>query len=56
MGENPKKIFNVGCPSMDIINFKQLSKNNLNINKFGVGYNIKNNEPYIVVLFHPRYH
>ena len=26
MGENPKKIFNVGCPSMDIINFKQLSK------------------------------
>ena len=38
---------------MDIINFKQLSKN-LNINKYGVGYNIKNNEPYIVVLFHPN--
>ena len=39
---------------MDIINFKQLSKKNLNINKYGVGYNIKNNEPYIVVLFHPN--
>ena len=53
MGENPKKIFNVGCPSMDIIDFKKLNKTRLNINKYGVGYNIKSNQPYIVVLFHP---
>ena len=53
MGENPKKIFNVGCPSMDIINFKKLSKKKLNLNEYGVGHNINLNDPYIVVLFHP---
>ena len=53
MGEDPKKIFNVGCPSMDIINFKNLKKKNFNLNKFGVGHIINIKNPYIVVLFHP---
>lgn len=53
MGEDPKKIFNVGCPSMDIINFKNLKKKKFNLNKFGVGHIINIKNPYIVVLFHP---
>ena len=53
MGEDPKKIFNVGCPSMDIINFKNLKNKNFNLNKFGVGHIINIKNPYIVVLFHP---
>ena len=59
MGENPKMIFNVGCPSIDLahsIKEKKINLNNfikrnkfLNSNKL----DLKNIKNYIVVLQHP---
>ena len=54
MGENPKYVFNVGCPSIDEIkkiNFKK--KINLKKYNFGVGPVVDLKKPYIVVLVHP---
>ena len=54
MGENPRKVFNVGCPSIDQIkkiNFK--NKVNLEKHKFGIGHRVDLNKPYHVVLIHP---
>ena len=53
MGENPKMVFNTGCPSIDIakrIN-KKLSKNFFE--KLGVGTNMSIKDKYIVVIQHP---
>ncbi len=54
MGENPQQVYNVGCPSIDLIkkiNFKQ--KVNLKKHNFGIGYRVDLNKPYHVVLLHP---
>ena len=54
MGENPKKVFNVGCPSIDQIrniNFKK--KFSLTKYKFGVGYKVDLKKKYLVVMLHP---
>lgn len=54
MGENPKNIFNVGCPSIDIIkkiNFKK--KIDLAKYGYGVGYKVDLSKPYFVILIHP---
>lgn len=54
MGENPKRVYQTGCPSIDIIkrvNFKK--KINLKKYNFGIGEKINLNEKYIVVLLHP---
>lgn len=54
MGENPKKVFNVGCPSIDqikSINFKK--KLSLTKYKFGVGYKVDLKKKYLVVMLHP---
>ena len=54
MGENPKYVFNVGCPSIDEIkkvNFKK--KVNLKKYNLGVGPVVDIKKPYIVVLVHP---
>ena len=54
MGENPKNVFNVGCPSIDLIkkiNFK--AKPNLSKYKHGVGHKLDLSRPYFVVLLHP---
>ena len=57
MGENSKKVYLVGCPSLDLI-----KRDNLNIDKkfkkkystYGVGeLTIDFNKPYIVILQHP---
>jgi len=57
MGENPKKVYLVGCPSLDLI-----KRDNLNIDKrfkkkyssYGVGeLTIDFDKPYIVILQHP---
>ena len=57
MGENPEKVYLVGCPSLDLI-----KKNKLDIDenfkkkysKYGVGeLKIDFNKPYIVILQHP---
>lgn len=54
MGENPEYIFNVGCPSIDIV--KQADKN-INHDDFkqfgGVGGPIDPRKPYLIVLQHP---
>jgi UDP-hydrolysing UDP-N-acetyl-D-glucosamine 2-epimerase len=54
MGENPKYVFNVGCPSIDEIkkvNFQK--KVNLKKYNFGVGPVVDIKKPYVVVLVHP---
>ena len=57
MGENPKKVYLVGCPSLDLIKKKQLDINKKFIkkySKYGVGeLKIDFNKPYIVILQHP---
>lgn len=55
MGEDKKNVFNVGCPSVDII--KNLDfKKSVNLKKYGYGIgsrvNLKNK--YYVVLLHPN--
>ena len=54
MGENPDYIFNVGCPSLDIV--KQSDKN-ITMNDFkkfgGIGSPINPQKPYLIVLQHP---
>ncbi len=54
MGENPKTVFNVGCPSIDAIaNIDlKLSKDFFVKNK-GVGIKINQDKPYLVILQHP---
>lgn len=54
MGENPKRVFNVGCPSIDIIKSTNLNKN-IDFKKYGngVGYKIDHKKPYYVILLHP---
>ena len=54
MGERPGRVFNVGCPSIDIIKKTNLNKN-INFKKYGhgVGYKINFNKPYYVILLHP---
>jgi len=54
MGENPKDVFNVGCPSIDLIkkiNFKE--KPDLSKYAYGVGHKMDLSSPYFVVLLHP---
>lgn len=54
MGEDPKKVFFVGCPSIDIIkkiNFKK--KTDLSKYKYGVGHPVNLEKDYYVVLLHP---
>ena len=54
MGESPNRVFNVGCPSIDIIKKTNLNKN-INFKKYGhgVGYKIDYKKPYYVILLHP---
>ena len=54
MGENPKFIFNVGCPSIDIIKSIDFKKNcELSKYSFGIGHKVDLSKPYYLVLFHP---
>jgi UDP-hydrolysing UDP-N-acetyl-D-glucosamine 2-epimerase len=61
MGENPEKVFNFGCPSIDIakqaLNTYKASHQKLNfdpITKYGgVGSPINFEKPYLVVMQHP---
>ena len=57
MGEDPKKVFLVGCPSLDLINKNKLKIDNKfkqKYSSYGVGeLNIDFKKPYIVVLQHP---
>ena len=54
MGENPKFVFNVGCPSIDLIKNTNLSyREGIFENAKGIGGDIDFSKPYIVVLMHP---
>ena len=54
MGENPKYVFNVGCPSIDLIKNINFSKKVLlNKYKYGVGHKVDITKPYLVCLLHP---
>lgn len=54
MGENPKNVFLVGCPSLDILLTANLSKKNRAFNQYsGVGPPLDFSKPYIIVVQHP---
>lgn len=57
MGEDPKNVFNVGCPRIDlIVNSKKIKRKELNtiFKKYrGVGPKLDLNEKFLVVLQHP---
>ena len=49
MGEN-KKVFNTGCPSIDIAKNIDMKMDNKFFDKIGVGNKIKRGDKYIVIL------
>lgn len=52
LGENPKMVFNVGCPSIDYI--KKINFNKIKIKQpFGIGSQVDLEKPYFVFLIHP---
>ena len=56
LGEDPKYVYNVGCPRMDLINNEL--KNNVDLNEIfktykGVGEKIDFNQPFLLVSQHP---
>jgi len=58
LGENPKNVFNVGCPRIDsvkeILNTKINDKNlNKFINSIGVGDNIDITKPFVMIMYYP---
>ena len=54
MGEQPKLVFNIGCPSIDQIKNIDFSKKlSLKKYKYGVGYMVDLNKKYVVVMLHP---
>lgn len=58
LGENPKNVFNVGCPRIDsvkeVLNNK-IDEKDLNrfINSIGVGENIDVRKPFIMIMYYP---
>ena len=54
MGENSKMVYNVGCPSIDIIKRTNINhKLNLSKYKGGTGYLVDINKTYYVFIIHP---
>ena len=54
MGEQPKRVYNVGCPSIDFIKKINFNKKvDLKKYGYGIGYKVDLNKPYYVVLLHP---
>ena len=56
LGENPKYVFNVGCPSIDLA--RKVLNTNLDFDHLsdkypGIGAKIDLNNPYLVVMQHP---
>lgn len=52
MGEDSRFVFNVGCPSFDLLN-KPINQNVVKKFLKGVGANIDLNKKFLLVLFHP---
>jgi UDP-hydrolysing UDP-N-acetyl-D-glucosamine 2-epimerase len=54
MGENPQKVFNLGCPAMDILKNESLNINNKIMMKYGgTGQKIDWSKPYFLIVQHP---
>lgn len=53
MGEDPRRVFNFGCPSVDYIHSIARDTNTRQINDIGVGAQIDVTQPYFVCLMHP---
>lgn len=57
MGENPERVHNTGCPSIDLAmqacQNQQVDNNELAKKLGGVGANVDLNKPYIIVMQHP---
>lgn len=54
MGEQPDRIVNTGCPSIDTICHQDLSISNEKMKEYvGVGYQIDFEKPYILMIQHP---
>jgi len=54
MGENPKNVFLVGCPAIDLLNETNLTLPKNIFSKYGgVGMTLDPKRPYILVLQHP---
>ncbi|MFA5292237.1 MAG: UDP-N-acetylglucosamine 2-epimerase [Phycisphaerae bacterium] len=54
MGENPDRIFNYGCPAMDLLANENLSISNDIMKSYGgTGKTIDWSEPYILIVQHP---
>lgn len=54
MGEDPKSVFNFGCPAMDVIENADKSINNDVMKRYGgVGNDVDWTKPYILMIQHP---
>lgn len=54
MGEDPKYVFNYGCPAMDILANEDLSISNKQMSQYsGVGSLIDWSKPYLLSIHHP---
>lgn len=53
MGEDPRYVFNVGCPSVEYIARKKFKAPSRLINRIGVGDIIDTAKPYLIVMKHP---
>ena len=54
MGENPEAVFNVGCPSIDLVARTDLGLRNDIVERFGgAGTRIDASQPFLLVMQHP---
>jgi len=54
MGENPRYVFNFGCPAMDVLANEDLSISNEHMSRYlGVGRPIDWTKPYVLMIQHP---
>lgn len=54
MGEDPRYVFNYGCPAMDILANEDLSISNEQMSRYlGVGRPIDWSKPYVLMIQHP---
>ncbi len=54
MGENPRYVFNYGCPAMDILANEDMAISNEQMSRYlGVGRPIDWSKPYILMIQHP---
>jgi UDP-hydrolysing UDP-N-acetyl-D-glucosamine 2-epimerase len=53
MGEDPKFVFNTGCPSIDIVKNNKKKLKDIKSLMNGVGQKFNFDKPYLTVIFHP---